>query len=123
MVVGNSVINSPSDGSVRPVANGLLVFSDPSETADEGDYLLPVPAPANGSTHKVGDSIPLTLTTSGGAKPPAKTSILWGTRDGKGFISQQGIFTATRPGKARITARLGSRQWETELTIEAASIP
>jgi hypothetical protein len=28
MVVGNGVVNAPSDGRVRPVANGLLVFAD-----------------------------------------------------------------------------------------------
>jgi len=98
MVVEGSVVNAPTDGRERPIADSLLVYSD-IKPADS-----PIIEPAQRDPAIVvhaGESIPI--------KAPAATlqsanpsDLLWGTEDGLGFVSQRGVFTSTHAGSGSV---------------------
>jgi len=46
MVVGGSVVNTPSDGKERPVANGLLIFANAPKTNEPASQPRPPSAPS-----------------------------------------------------------------------------
>jgi hypothetical protein len=125
MVVGSGVVNAPSDGRVRPVANGLLVFADPLEdkmedkAEDTTEYFLQGAANGGAAVATVGQSVAFSIVSAEGKPLDPKTPVFWGTADGLGFINQRGIFTSSRAGKSKIVARVGSRVLETALEIKA----
>ena len=105
MVVDGGVVNAPSDGRERPIADGLLVYSDtatPMETVATQVSLV-----ESGSlTLRAGDSVPLQIADSQG-KPMLTADILWSTGDGLGFVNQRGVFTSTHAGAGVVTAHVG----------------
>lgn len=129
MVVNNLVVNAPSDGAERPVANGLLVFSRPSHNEQnhrQGSPLhialksasaLPtstvsVPSLTDGTlTVDVGTHVRLDILDETSIPIP-NTRIVWGTPGGFGFVSQSGDFVATHPGEGRISAQVGDLKVE-----------
>jgi hypothetical protein len=110
MIVGGGVVNAPSDGRERPIADSLLVYGDlfPSPpTDDEITYQANSPT---GVTIKAGDPVRLTLLSTTKGPLPSELPILWGTQDGFGFVSQQGIFTSFRIGYGTVMAHIGDKQ-------------
>ena len=98
-VVRNQIVNAPSDGLERPVANMLVVLApqdkDMSKANPSGEVSSVAPLLVGESRNLAGE---------GGAAG----EMLWGMKPGgviPGFIRQDGTFTAVRPGKATIYAR------------------
>ena len=89
MVVKDHVVNAPSDGLERPVANGLLVFSGRGVASDE---LPEVGAEERAIQQGVPTPLELNMPAS------ERKSLVWGTEHGFGFISQSGVFQCDKPG-------------------------
>jgi hypothetical protein len=88
VVVRNVIANSPSDGRERPVANMLLVHAAPLADArsKEPPALLAPPRPLTvGETWKF-------------AADGNRANDIWGIQRGNGFVTQDGVFHALRPG-------------------------
>lgn len=109
MVVQDAVVNAPSDGRARPIANGLLVYGEPVSRLELPALHLE-PGGAEGLTLRAGSSVDLRAVLEGGQSPPEETPVLWGTADGLGFLSQQGRFTARRTGAGTLLACVGTRR-------------
>lgn len=93
-VARNLVVNSPSDGSQRPVADALIVSGESPEGQSDSFTITGIPA----SQLKVGDT--QDLKDSSGR--PVETGV-WGT-DGKGvFVDQGGRLRILRAGTSKIT--------------------
>ena len=94
MVVNNQVINSPSDGRERPVANSLLVFTE----LRKDKKLLETFAGERIVRQGVSVSLDPDLSSS------ERKSLVWGTEDGSGFVSQTGVFHCDKPGSCKVRA-------------------
>ena len=93
-VARNLVVNSPSDGSQRPVADALLISGESPAMSSEPITLTGLP----GSQSKIGDVYD--LKDSSGR--PIDTGI-WGT-DGKGlFVDQGGRLRVLRAGTSKVS--------------------
>jgi hypothetical protein len=93
-VARNLVVNSPSDGSQRPVADALLVSGEAIKESIEPISITGLPV----STSKIGDAFD--LKDSGGRQPEMG---IWGT-DGKGvFIDQGGRLRVLRAGTSKVS--------------------
>lgn len=106
MVVGGSVVNSPSDGRERSVADGLLIYGNVPENLNTAGLHI-TPSNLMGVPVRVGEPFRFQV-LDGENKPVPAQNIIWGTADGFGFISQQGVFTANNPGNGIITAWIGT---------------
>ncbi|MFM2222611.1 MAG: hypothetical protein RLZZ78_868 [Armatimonadota bacterium] len=93
-VARNLVVNSPSDGSQRPVADALLVSGEAPKESIEPISITGLPV----STSKIGDAFDLKDT--GGRQLEMG---IWGT-DGKGvFIDQGGRLRVLRSGTSKVS--------------------
>jgi hypothetical protein len=107
MSLRGGLLNSPSEGIERPVANMLLVYAD--------DLPLPKPTFTLAATRKtmlVGETIKLVTAEQKNGQ--------WTANGGTGFMAQDGTFRALRPGKATVRFSWGSKESEsmqTEITI------
>lgn len=113
MVVRDGIVNSPSDGRERAVANMLLVFAEDSK---------PGQAPENTSL-----SVPLRSLFVGETWNfvPSKTALkgIWGTKGGAGFVSQEGVFRAVRPGTAEVRLFVGGKKGTLSATVTVTNVP
>ncbi len=118
MVVAGGVVNTPSDGTERPVVNALLVFASVPESEsvtglskyrDFGDAIV---------LH-AGQSRSLHWTDSSGK--PLTIPILWGTENGLGFVSQGGVFSAYSAGKGVLYRQTGGTRFSTHVTVLPAA--
>ncbi len=116
MFVGGGIVNAPSDGRLRPVANGLLVFADPLDTPDLNSPHL-VPASDDGVPLHVGDRQTFHVVGGDGSPLPAGVQVIWGTEDGLGFITQGGTFRSLKAGRGTITARVGGLTLRTPVNV------
>ncbi len=109
-IARNLVVNSPSDGSQRPVADALLISGEPPAGSTEAFSITGLP---QSSPLSIGDVSDL-KDTSG---RPVETGI-WGT-DGKGvFIDQGGRLRVMRAGTSKISiAYPGKEAFVTVKTI------
>ena len=60
-IATEAVVNAPSDGRERPVADGLLIYGEPAAKNSADDWKLVSPSP-NGITVHVGESVRLVPT-------------------------------------------------------------
>ena len=128
LFVGGGIVNAPSDGRLRPVADGLLVFADPldapeltedSSTSEPGEFHLE-PAPlTDGIPLRINERLTFRVVTARGKPIPASRPVIWGTEDGFGFITQNGVFESYRAGRGTVTARVGGRTLRIGVTISA----
>lgn len=95
------VVNAPSDGRERPIANGLAVV---------GEAVQPLQSQSGAIAIEMEAGATVTISLPPGFSDGSTEEPLWGTEDGFGFVSQQGRFTAIRPGDVRIHARSGGRE-------------
>ena len=100
MVVDGTVVNSPTDGRERPIADSLLVYSD---DATEGANGSDVPITDSPIVLHAGDTLPLFNSPLLGPNSDPE-NILWGTLDGLGFVSQRGVFSGTHAGSGSVLA-------------------
>lgn len=120
MVVQGSVVNAPSDGRERAVANGLLVYGTQADAGDLGDLQLRS-ASTFADLIEPGKPIKFAVTGPDGTPIARDTPIYWGTGDGLGFISQEGVFTGYHAGKGTLRAQVGKRLLEVPIEVKAGS--
>lgn len=109
--VRGAVLNSPSEGVERPVADSLLVFAEDAVLMPDTLSLAP-PARAL----KVGESYRFALPESSDSG-----SIVWSVRGGIGFIDQEGNFRALRPGKGAVLVWRAGQPIELPVTVVKAN--
>ena len=104
--VGGLVINSPSGGEERPVADALLVFAE-----NPAQQELPnVHVSGIGSQVNSGEPVQLYLTWGDDAQmmtPDQMDKVIWGTSRGIGFINQKGYFIPLKERKGAVEALYG----------------
>lgn len=110
MVVNGAYINRPSDGEPRAVASSLLVFAQKPQTSDEGETLDPVTLPAGGR-------VLLSLPPSGAADSGERDSGIWGTLDGRSFVTQAGVLTSTHAGSGTAVCFLDGKTVRAPYTV------
>lgn len=110
------VINSPSGGKERPVANALLVYAQqksqayPAVKFAEG---IPVEAPSG-----AGRLITLLDEMTGSPASEESTSgLIWGTSGGIGFVNQKGYFVPVKSGKGAVIVLAGDKRLDLPVTV------
>lgn len=118
MEVGGEVVNDPSDGEARPVAAALLVGEANQETAPRmsSDKIL---ATGGNPMHLTAGLAPLTLQFD---DTEDQTPVLWGTENGGGFVSQDGIFRSITAGTGNILARKGGLASSLKVKVYAGPV-
>ena len=92
-VVRGMVVNSPSSGAERPIADAIIVSAKNTRPIS-----LSRPSNAQTRVFQTGQSAPLTsLITQAAAQ-----NGVWGTLGGVGFVYQNGDYVAQRPGKGTV---------------------
>jgi len=106
MATAFGILNSPSEGTERPVANALAVFADTSEQ-ECPDFIItssvsPIPS---------GQPVQLSLVDPNGQPVSADIAsrAIWAATGGMGFVDQSGRFCGIKVGKGSVTAKIGSR--------------
>ncbi|WP_329193058.1 MULTISPECIES: phosphodiester glycosidase family protein [unclassified Streptomyces] len=99
-----TVENSPSDGVLRPVPNGLVLTAPAGSGHLTGYRVEPVAGSA-----RAFPGLTRTFTATGHdlALGPAPGAPQWSARGG-GSVGPDGVFHALRPGPATVTARRGA---------------
>ena len=101
------ILNSPSDGKLRALPNGLAVFApEPSFPAPEFRVLSPA------DSIVTGESMQLELVDAATGEPlrkPVANRAIWSTAQARGFVDQSGRFTGYGAGSVEVVVRLGSR--------------
>jgi exopolysaccharide biosynthesis protein len=101
------LINAPSGGVEREIANAILVFAPEPEVTPVSQLVI------TGLPTEIisGMGIPVELTTQDQTQPmPANLheKVIWGTRGGIGFVNQKGYFTPVKARKGYVSALYGS---------------
>lgn len=118
LVVRNLIVNSPSDGVERPVANMLMLFDDTTRpTLPQTGYRLEPPS----ATLKVGDTVRFRVFRNGEAI--STWNVIWGVSGGVGFVDQWGRFTALRPGRGAVGAFVDGAWFYVPITVEGEPTP
>jgi hypothetical protein len=95
LVLGGAVLNRPSDGGLRGVANALLLHA-PQES-------IPIGIQANSLQLKPGDVTTLKVVDGAGTVVP-QTQVVWTSSGSAGWVGGDGAFRATDSGKATVRA-------------------
>ncbi|SCE82303.1 Calcineurin-like phosphoesterase [Micromonospora viridifaciens] len=123
------VENSPSDGSERPVPNGLAIYAPPGSGRLTGYWLEtasdPTSAPGvapirGGRPDRVFPGLTRRLTAAGYDETygPAAGAPHWRANPAaQGTVGADGVFRADRPGRSTVTAWRGSARGTLELTV------
>lgn len=109
LVLGGSVLNRPSDGGLRRVANALLLFAP-------ADPRGPIGIHANTLQLKPGDITTLRVIDAAGTTVPPD-QVVWTCNSGAGLVGGDGAFRATGTGKATVKAFARGTWAAAELTI------
>lgn len=112
------ILNSPSDGRLRALPNGMAVFA-PEQTFSAPEFRVVAPSDAI----VTGESMQLTLVDADSQplKKIVANRAIWSTAAAMGFVDQSGRFTAYGAGKVEVVVKLGSRAART--TIETVAGP
>lgn len=95
---GGIVVNSPSEGKERPVANAVVVYAPRPAVGDLGAVQL---EPAS-ATVRSGESVQFRVRSTERAQPLPSDHLLFGVTGGIGFVDQQGNFTGFKMGKGAV---------------------
>lgn len=113
-VRGGLVVNSPSEGKQRPVANSVVVYA-PRPAVAESPSLQIDPLTV---TVRSGESVRFTVRSPEKGEPLNPDSLLWGTTGGIGFVDQNGLFTGVKAGKGAVAVLLPNDQiLQAEVTV------
>lgn len=111
---GGLVVNSPSEGKQRPVANAVVVVAPRSAATGEAEVQL---EPAS-ITVRSGESVPFTVRSPEKGQALNPDGIIFGTTGGIGFVDQRGMFTAFKAGKGTVSVLLpDDRVLQAEVTV------
>jgi hypothetical protein len=112
-VRGGLVLNSPSEGKQRPVANAVVVYAPRPTAAGIEVQLEPTSA-----TLRSGESVQFTVRPQGQAARFNPYHLIYGITGGIGFIDQNGRFTAFKAGKGTVSVLLpDDRLLHAEVTV------
>ncbi len=112
------VVNSPSGGTERYVANGLLLFSDKTEPPTT--EILGITG--IGDTIIAGDFAHLTPVMGPDSNPIPEadlSKVIWGSKSGMGFIDQMGRYAPTKTKTGAICASYGALVTKRTIKIDA----
>ncbi|MGC8784104.1 MAG: phosphodiester glycosidase family protein, partial [Armatimonadota bacterium] len=111
---GGLVLNSPSEGKERPVANAVVVYAPRPAEAEAAEVQLE----PSSVTVRSGQSVPFTVRSAEKGQALNPDRILFGTTGGVGFVDQKGVFTAFKMGKGTVNALLpDDRVLQAEVTV------
>lgn len=111
MVIHNTVINSPSEGRERTIANGILLFGAVPIQANGNPGVIQGPARL-----KKGEAAAYRLIGMDG-QPVDNSRVIW-VATGAGWMDQAGRFYATKAGAATIKALVEGSTTEIRLQVE-----
>ncbi len=127
MAVRGGIVNSPSGGAERPVANMLLVFAPPLPIALNAPGVPPFalsPQAQNRSAPlsapQVEETVPFLLRDGAGRDAGSHHSTIWGTLGGIGFVEQNGLFRAMKAGSGTVRATSSGHTVVVPLTVAPA---
>ncbi|GIV15457.1 MAG: hypothetical protein KatS3mg022_0892 [Armatimonadota bacterium] len=111
---GGLVLNSPSEGKERPVANAVVVYAPRPAVVEAVDVQIE----PSSVTVRSGQSVRFTVRSPEKGQALNPDSILFGTTGGIGFVDQKGLFTAFKMGKGTVSALLpDNRVLQAEVTV------
>ncbi|MCE5199364.1 MAG: phosphodiester glycosidase family protein [Armatimonadota bacterium] len=116
MSIKGAVINSPSEGDERPVADALLVHADQKPVAELPELSIS----GFGEQTVAGEPAQLFLTWGDDAQMLTEDQlahVVWGTTNGIGFINQKGWFMPMRAKTGTVTAIYGSQKVCAKVTV------
>lgn len=99
---GGLILNSPSEGRERPVANAVVVYAPRSSTSAPSALQI---EPAS-VTLPSGGSVQFRVRPSQNGESLDTSAIVFGTTGGIGFVDQTGRFTAFKMGTGTVSALL-----------------
>jgi len=108
MVATSGYVNMPSDGEPRAVADALVVYANVPAVTETTDPPLTLIA---------GEKAILTGPKGPDGQPIADP--VWGTLEGKGFVTMNGEITSTKAGSITAIATVGSARVRISVTIQA----
>jgi hypothetical protein len=117
--VGNGVVNAPSDGRERAIADSLLVYGGIPDVPN-AETLQLRPFASDGVTARAGQPLPFFVVDADEKPLHPDTPVFWGTEDGFGFVSQRGVFMAYHVGTGKVVARIGSRLLAVPVRVTSA---
>ncbi len=118
LVVRDLVINSPSDGSERPVANLWLLYDHALRPAlPRARYRIEPPT----ATLKVGERVRFRIWQD--SKPVSNWDAIWGCNAGIGFVDQWGQFTALRAGQGVVSVYVDQQWLHVPIVVESPPPP
>jgi hypothetical protein len=112
LALAGMVVNRPSDGSERPIANSILVFDKKKPRPNELEYVIQGKARltvGSATDYKVIDA-------NGRTVPPA--GVVWAAQ-GDAWIDQGGRLRPIQTGKAKVQAWVGGKVVSVDVVIEA----
>jgi len=113
-VRGGLVLNSPSEGKQRPVANAVVVFA-PRPAGADGAEVQMEPQTA---TVRSGESVRFTVRSQEKGEVLGAEQLVFGVTGGIGFVDQRGEFTGVKMGKGTVNALLpDDRVVQAEVTV------
>src|SRR5262249_9652069 len=119
MIVGNGVVNAPSDGRERAIADSLLVYGGLPDVPD-AETLQLRPFASEGVAARAGQPLSLSLGDADEKPLSPHAPVFGGTEDGFGFVSQRGVFMAYHVGPGKVVARIGSRLLAVPIRVTSA---
>ena len=111
LVLDGTVLNRPSDGGLRGVANAVLLFAPEIQPA-------PVGIQARTTALKPGDKTTLRVIDANGTVVP-ESEVVWTCNSGAGWVGGDGAFRATGNGKATVRAYAKGSWVATELVVSS----
>jgi hypothetical protein len=112
MVIRDLYVNGPSDGEPRPIADALLVLQDertPAAPVVPMDILTAI-------SLKAGETRSILFPLLNGAAGTGQS--MYGTIEGRGYVSQQGALTGTHAGSGTVVAKTTGNEYRIPYTIE-----
>lgn len=112
LALAGMVINRPSDGAERPIANAVLLYGKLQEPDKDAEYVIqgrPKLPQGAATDYKV-------LDAKGNVVPQSK--VVW-SASGDGWIDQGGRLRALQAGKSTVKAWIGGNVVSLSVTIEA----
>ncbi len=107
------VVNRPSDGSERPIANSVLIAPTGEGWPPRGDEFV-----VKGSARvTVGSAAEYQVVDESGRTVP-NAVVVWAA-SGDAWIDQGGRLRGLRPGRSKVTAWVNGRTAEVTVTVEA----
>lgn len=108
------IVNRPSDGTERPIANSILIFGNQKKEESDMEYVI------QGKPRlSVGSATDYRIVDNKGRIVP-QSNVFWSAQ-GDAWIDQGGRLRSIQAGKATVSAWINGKVQSLEIKIEAAS--